>query len=173
MPDEGGFISREEASQPPGAPQAPGGPRLYGYQWVGIPLLGLIVLLALGHVFGPASAQERAQASSLSVEVQYPTRFRYKQIDRIWIRVTNLSSRMIDTVQVEVDPEYLRAFSNVSATPAFESVYRIPITHLEPGEVAEVKIGIQAERFGRHEGWIRISSPRDTARISVHTFAFP
>lgn len=168
------FIAPDQVEKPPQAPRLGVPPRLYLFQWIGVPVLLLIVVLAVFDVFGETRKTVSGGGDgALAVEAVYPGRFRYKLIDRFWIRVENRSDRTLDTVRVAFEPDYLRSFSNVTATPAFEEVYTVPLVDVGPGEARIVEVGVQAERAGMHRGWLAASSDAGAVRLELATFVFP
>lgn len=163
-----------ELVQPPSAPDIHRRFNLNRWQWLGVMLLLLIPLLALFGLFGESWGTDRDQTAELSVEIRYPTRYRYKMGKSIQLDVTNRTNALLDTVNVEIDTAYLSEFSSVVAIPAFEHPYVVELTALEAGETRPVRVEIQGENYGRHNGEIRVSAGgADTARLHLSTFIFP
>ena len=166
--------TEEEEPQPPGAPEIDRKLRVNTWQWIGVPLLLLIPLLGLVGVFGETRDTARVRTAELSVEVEYPTRNRYRMQDDLRLDLTNTAAGPLDTVVVEVDTAYASRFSSVVAIPAFERPYVIELTDLEPGETRRVRVQMQGERYGQHGGELRVSAGgADTARVVLRTFIFP
>lgn len=165
----------------PEAPQIEKEWRFKTVQKLGVPLLFLIPILALLSVFGPSQEMVTESGAELSLEVSYPTRFRYKTIAPIRIGVTNISSQTAPTVTVKLDRDYLSAFSNLSFQPAVDEItddaYYVQLNDLEAGETGRVELEMQAETYWRLAGVIEaaaggVEAPPD-ARVMLETFVFP
>jgi hypothetical protein len=174
MPKHPATIEESQVVPPPEPPSVPRRFRLYGYQWVGIPILALIVLLALLGTFGVSRAEARATGPGIAVRVEYPSRIRYKQMQSLRVWVTNTSPTRLDTVEVSFDEEYIGRFSNVSFTPSVTQAYRVPLTAVRPGETRLLDVDLQAERYGANPGRISVTAGgRDTTAVLVSTLVFP
>lgn len=160
--------------QPPKAPEIDRRFHLRRWQWIGIPLLLLVPVLAVIGFFGETRATAHARTSELAIQVEYPTRYRYKMINSLRLNVTNTSPGQLDTVTGLLDTSYPARFSTVVAIPPFEHPYSIPIVGLKPDEVRRVRVELQGEHYGRHTGELRITAGgADTAVIKLSTFIFP
>ena len=149
--------------------------RLRRHQWIGIPLLLLVPALAVAGVFGESWSAAEDATAVLALRVDYPSTYRYKQINTIQARVTNRSAAPLDTVIVAFDTTYMGRYSTLSMIPAPREPFVVEITDLAPGEQKLVWAEVQAERYGRHRGSIR-AWPRggpDTARVSLATLVLP
>ena len=169
-------MSEEDTEQLPDPPAAPDTRRavaLYTFQWITIPLLAVLPLLALSGVFGERWRTERAAVGSIEVTVHYPTAFRYKMINTLTATLTNRSGSVLDTVTVSLDSAYANRFSTVTAIPPFTAAHEVDVVAMAPGESRLVRIEMQAEQYWRHEGSVRVISGSDTARIAVSTLVFP
>ena len=137
-------------------------------------MLLLIPVLAFFDIFGETSATIRLEDDALSVEIRYPTKFRYKQINEIQVAVVNRSNAPIDTVTVAFDPSYISDFSTVQFTPSVEKAFQVPLTDVEPGETRLVEVELQAEQHGRHSGRVIIATAdADSLEATLSTFTFP
>jgi hypothetical protein len=147
---------------------------LYRYQWLGIPLILAIPVLALFGVFGVSTGSESAANTSWSMRVEYPSRIRYYQQEKLQIWLKNLSATPRDTVRVFVDSGYLDAFADVSFTPQAKESYEVDLTGVKPGEVRLIEAELRASDYGRHEGWVvAAAGGTDAVRARVSTFTFP
>ena len=167
-----------ERESPPKAPEF--NPRLkhYTYQWIGIPILFLIPILALLNVFGVSTDVERTSSETVDVSVTYPTRFRYKQINTIDVAITNTSDSMLDSVLVQFERPYIDRFSDVTFTPDVKTItepyYEVELTDIPPGETQHINVMIQAEDYGRHSGVITITpSTGDSLFVNLRTLSWP
>ena len=164
----------EKPPQPPPPPEIDRHFRLYPWQWIGLPLLVLIPILALFGVFGHTWADVRDAGADVEMEVRYPTRFRYKELQAMYVRVRNRSDRMLDTVTVAFDTGYINRFSTVTFKPDISRAYEVELTDVVPGEERLITVEIQGEAYWRHRGSITgWHSGADTAEVRVSTFIFP
>ncbi len=164
----------EEGLHPPDPPKIDRRLRLHPWQWIGVPVLILIPVLALLGVFGDTWETAIVRTADVAVEVQYPERNRYRMSTPLWIDVRNVTAGTMDTVTLAIDTTYLSRFAMVAAIPAFEYPYVIRITDLAPGEARRVHVELQGEQYGRHSGELWVTSGgADTARIQLETFVFP
>jgi hypothetical protein len=142
-------------------------------QWIGLPFIMAIPLLAALGTFGESTSTATIHSASLSVSVSYPARFRYRQIQALRVRVRNTSPAVLDTVLVSFDTAYVTRFSSVRFDPAPTSAYVISVVHLMPGAEQLVSVELWGEEYGRHHGIIAASARADTARVPIATFVFP
>lgn len=174
MADEDRTIPKEEVPQPPQPPEVRRATTLYWYQWVGIPAILLVVALAILGVFGESFDETAADGATLSMRVEYPSRFRYKQIDPVRVWVTNRTAQPIDTATVSFDRGYVLGFSNLSFIPSATRPFEVEVTDVKPGETRLVLVDLQAERYGRHAGEISATTGgADTVRARVSTLVYP
>lgn len=165
-------MTSEDLAEPPEPPEAPRRIRLYPFQWVGAGVLAIFPLLAVFGVFGESMRRVETATPTLGIDVRYPSRFRYKQIQQIEIWIRNRSGSPLDTVRVRLDSAYARYFSTLKAIPSFDQAYTLPVTGLAPGEVRLAIVELQAERYGRHTGLLQVTAT-DTADVRLSTFVFP
>lgn len=162
----------------PPALQVPDQPRrlrFYRFQWVGLPLLFLLPILALLGVFGETRGSADDMGAEIALRVEYPTRYRYKQIHPVEVAVENTSARTLDTVVVAFDPAYVRRFSTPAFIPSPTEPFEVELLDVRPGEVRRVWAELQGEHYGRHRGTIEAyqAGGTDTTSVSVSTFIFP
>jgi hypothetical protein len=174
MENQDRTIPKSEVPKPPQPPEVGRSLKFHWYQWVGIPLIFLVVALALFGVFGESFDEAAAGGEVLSMRVEYPSRFRYKQINPIRVWVTNRTTQPIDTATVSFDEGYILEFSNVSFIPSAKRPFQVEVTDLKPGETRLVLAGLQAEQYGRHAGEIAATAGGpDTVRARVSTLVYP
>lgn len=167
-------IQPSEVAPPPQAPEMDRTIDLPPKRWLGIGMLALIVGLAAFGVFGERRGAAQGRSASLDLRVEYPTRFRYKQIDPLRIFVTNRSARPIDTLTVSFDTAYIAPFSNVTFTPSASRAWEVQLAGVRPGETRRIQVGLQAERYGHHTGAVAaFFAGSDSAKAEVGTFVFP
>lgn len=157
------------------APPHPHRIRLSRPQWIGLPLLALIPLLALFGLFGESMGHVEKQGRELAVSIDYPSRYRYKQINPVEVHLENRSGAVLDTVIVDFDPSWIDRFSTVTFIPAPTEAFRVEVTGLEPGERQVIWGEIQAEHYGRHSGTIDVyrKGSTDTVTLTLNTYVFP
>ena len=157
------------------APDAPRRFRFHGYQWVGLPLLFLVPVLAVLGVFGETWDRAEATGAGLALEVEYADRYRYKQINTVEAWVENRTGARLDTVVVAFDEAYVRRFSTLMFIPSPTVPFEVELYDLAPGERRLVWAELQAERYGRHAGALRAYVPgrSDTVSVTLSTFVFP
>jgi hypothetical protein len=165
-------------SQPPQPPEIERKLQFYRFQKIGIPLILLLPILALIGLFGESVAAENASNPQLMVEVEYPTRFRYKMVDSINVSVENTSTQPLSVVSVRFDRPYIESFSTVTFTPQVKTVtaadYIVELTDLQPQEVRIIAVEIQAENYWQHEGTITaVSDNNESVTLALNTFVFP
>lgn len=164
----------DEDLQPPAAPDLPRRLRLYTSQWIGMPLLLLIPVLALFGVFGESRHVVTARTGELAVEAEYPARNRYGMLADLRLAVTNTTAAALDTVTVVLDSAYATRFSSLTAIPDFERAYVIELTDLQPAETRRVRIELEGNEYGLHRGELRVGvRGAGTARLGLDTFIFP
>jgi hypothetical protein len=135
----------------------------------------LIPVLALLGVFGETWSRTEAASAALALRVEYPTRYRYKQINTVEVFAENVSRATLDTVVVAFDPAYVRRFSTVMFIPSPRVPFEVELLDVKPGEVRRVWAELQGEQYGRHRGRIEAyqQGSRDTVRVLVHTLIYP
>src|SRR5205085_8393500 len=121
------------------------------------PLIFGIPVLTMFGVLGSKEATLNASAGSLGVRVEFPTRLRYRQPDKIRIVVANRSAAAIDTIRVAIDESYLDAFSNIDATPTPSREFEIDLDHVAPNESRDVDIDVRAAEAWKHDGYLLVT----------------
>lgn len=170
---------KKEAPKPSQPPDVNKKFQFYSFQWVGLPLILLIPILALFGLFGESVESVSTSNQQLDMSVEYPTRFRYKMIDEVTVSLSNVSEQAIPGVLVNFDRQYIEAFSTVTFTPSLKSIsnldYIMEISDLQPGETRVVTLTIQAEKYGLHRGVISTAAPGEGSdlELPVATFTFP
>lgn len=163
--------------EPPKPPKIKHNVSFYPHQVVGMIVIIIIPLLALLGMFGTTQGKESASSEALSLEIEYPERFRYKTIDPLEISVENISNET-QIVTVTLDKKYISKFSNVTFSPEAEEIteteYVFELGELQPGEKRIISGEIQSEKFGKFSGSIRASAGTATeAHVSLTTISYP
>jgi len=152
--------------------------QLYPYQLIGLPLLFLLPVLALLGVFGERSDRVSAANEAVRLQVEYPTRYRYKMIEPLTIEVANLTSQSPVTITVAISRTYVEQFSTVTFTPQPSEItpenYVVEVANVPAGATRYVDMELQAERYWRHPGGIAASvAGAPPVETSISTWVFP
>lgn len=144
----------------------------------GATLLAILPVLALLGLFGELKTTRTAGEGAVRVTVGFPERFRYKQLERIEIRVENTSSDVVPLVVVTVDTDYLDRFSEIAFVPEPTDVtsdaYRFEIQDLPAGDSRVISSGLQAERYWLSDGKVTVTTGEAApVFIPVSTFVWP
>lgn len=146
--------------------------RIPAVQWVGVPLILLLPLLAVLGVFGTRRTVVRARGA-VEVRVAYPTGARYDFLTGMAVTVRNRSPLRLDTVRVAFDRAYITAFSQVSFIPAVDQAFVTSLTDVAPGESRLITVEMWGDRAGPHAGTVVAAAGRDTVVAPLRTFTFP
>lgn len=142
-------------------------------QWIGLPFLAAVPILALAGVFGERSMTTSARSGPILITVRYPERFRYRQMQSLDVSVRNVSTRVLDTVRVALDTSYVMRFIGVRIEPAPQSDFVVPLTNLKPSETRLVSAELTGDRYGVHQGRVVATSGVDSATVVLRTIVFP
>jgi hypothetical protein len=163
----------QDMQGPPPPPEVRRRVMLHGAQWIGIPLLMAVPLLALSGVFGE-SRRQAAAGDVLRVEVEYPGRHRAGLRSDIVVRLRNVSPVPLDGVSVAFDPAYFSDAYNVLFHPPASAPYEAALPMLEPGAEDEVRVEFEAEQRWWRRGWVRVTRDgRAVAEVRIGTFVLP
>jgi hypothetical protein len=162
-----------DLSEPPRLPDLPRRVRLYPGQWIGIPLLMLLPVLAVFGVFGESRGSADATGAMLRLEVDYPTRLRAGKWSEVQVRIRNVSGTVLDDVAVTFDTEYLDHFSRLTFTPPLTRPHAVELSDLHPGGTSVVRLEFEGDRPWWGRGRIGIAQGGDTTAVLISTFTFP
>jgi hypothetical protein len=155
-------------------PPLPRKVRFYLAQLICMSVLALITVLAAFRVFGEVEEIAEASNSQLSMSVHYPSRLRYAQTKQIEILIQNKTPQPLTHLEVIINPEYLRNFTEISFLPPPVQAFNIHINELRPQETYRIQVEVQAEKYGKHLGKIQIKgSGLDPIEASLESFVFP
>ncbi|MAS34936.1 MAG: hypothetical protein CL610_13080 [Anaerolineaceae bacterium] len=163
---------------PPDSPQIKRQLAFYSFQYIGIPLIFLLPLLAVLGVFGESFAVINATSADLALRVDYPTRYRYGLINDMEVIVRNLSDEPIPDLTVSFSVDYINQFAFVTFTPSAElltgEVYEVELEAVLPGESRRVRVELQAQQYGLHSGTVSVRADSlEPVHVPVSTFVFP
>jgi hypothetical protein len=164
-------------SKPRSLPEAPEIDRRIAippFRAAALAVIVLVPALAILGVFGERATTGAAASGAIAVQIEFPSRARYRTLEVITATVANRSNGDIDTVTVRIDTAYALRFSAVTFTPPATEAYGVKLTSLGPGESRLVVIELRGERYGHHRGALHVESTSgDTVAVAVHTWTFP
>jgi len=158
---------------PPPAPSINSKIDLSWKQRVGFPILIAVPILALFGIFGEARTHTHASSRSIDMEVSYPSRFRYRQVQPLRVTVRNFSAVLADTIRVSFDTAYVSRFSSVRFDPAAKSAYTVDLTDVKPSESRLVSVELWGQDYGNHRGTVVARHNADSAIVHLTTLVFP
>jgi hypothetical protein len=175
---ESPIITPDKAQDPPQAPDIPRQWILYNYQYIAIPLLLLIPVLALFGVLGETSTTVEAAGEGIALRVHYPDRAHYEAYNHVEVTVRNESGADISGVMVEFERELLDHFSQLSVNPSLteitETAYRVELGDIGAGEERLVTLDYQPDMNGAHESWVRLTADGiEPVQADFSMFVFP
>jgi hypothetical protein len=162
-----------DLAEPPAPPEMPRRIRLHGGQWVGIPLLVLIPILAALNVFGETRRIATVQTSALDVQFDHPSRLRTGQRSEVEVRVWNTTDATLDSVTVIFDPEYFSRFAQVSFMPDPATPYQVQLLEVGAGEVEVLRVELEGDRAWWSRGRAGVRHGDTTTHVEMRTFVFP
>ncbi len=142
-------------------------------QRIGFPILLAIPIAALLGLFGERTALARAKTANLDVVVNYPERFRYRQVQPLHLSVRNRSAQLLDTVNIAFDTAYISRFSSVRFEPPVKKAYAVELTDVKPNETRFVSVELWGQDYGIHHGAITVRARSDSVIVRIRTFVFP
>lgn len=158
------------------APRAPATSprvRLTKKQWIGLPLLTLVPILALFGVFGDRQQTMTVVSPSLGITITYPERMRYRQSELLEISVVNRGQRLLDTVLVSVDTSYLSRFIDVRSNPPATADFSVPMFAVHPGESRLLSVALTGNRYWRHRAIVSAATGSERTTVAFSTLVFP
>lgn len=164
--------------EPPQPPDFKRKFRLYSYQWIGLPLLFLLPVLAVLGVFGGVTETLTDEGSGITIDVEYPPRTRYEVLSKLDVTVTNTSTSPMSTLTVGFERHYIDAFSDTVFLPTVDrltdTAFEIDLHDVQPGEARRIDVEMKGALVGRFTGSIHASSgDSGSAQVLVSTTIFP
>lgn len=147
--------------------------RLTRKQWIGLPVIALVPLLALFGVFGERQKTIAIVSPALGITINYPERMRYRQSEILEISVVNRGQRVLDTVLVSVDTSYLSRFIDVRSNPPTTAEFVVPLLAVRPGESRLVSIALTGDRYWRHPATVSATAGPERTTAAFSTLVFP
>jgi hypothetical protein len=155
-------------------PQPPAGPRRIRVKpsnLVGLLLVLIAPALAVAGLVEPASGRATASSAELDVSVEHPRRMRYRTSEWVVIDVHNRTAHSLPGVTVHISPPYMQSFHPAIVIPAPTSAFAMDLGALGGGESRQLALQLQAEKYGRRRGSIRVE-PRGHPAIEVPVNTF-
>jgi hypothetical protein len=168
----------KQTAQPPQPPEIERRIQFHRTQLIGVPIIMLVALLGLSGLFGPAFDTESATGPQLEMQVEHPTRVRYRTGSPLEIMVRNVSAQDIPRVTVSISAGYISNFAEAQFLPEAdeitEEVYKVDLSNVGAGETRQVNVDLRADLVGNHTGEV-IAEPEggEATRASISTFIFP
>jgi hypothetical protein len=162
-----------QAQQPPEPPYVDRRLRLARPQWIGLPLIALIPVLAMAGVFGERWGADEGVSGALHARIDYPTRLRTRPTKPTTIHVENRSTATLDTIEVTLDSTYLEQFSEVSVVPSPTDAAALELIGVPPGGIRRVHVQLNAGSVGRHSGRFVVRARTDSVVLRVRSTVFP
>jgi hypothetical protein len=163
-----------EGDGPPGIPEVERRVRVRPRQAAGVLALLVIPVLAMVGALGHEAAREVRAGPALDVVVEYPSRIRLTRQASLRVTVTNRTDQVIDHARVRLPATYLEAFAAPYVGREPGPADGAELGSLDPGRPATVKVVLRAERFGRSEGTVRVtSSAGDSLTVTIRTIILP
>jgi hypothetical protein len=164
--------------EPPQAPTFKRKLRFYFYQYLGLPLLLLIPVLAIFGVFDQALTRQEQTGDEVSISIDYPSHYRYERAGTIRIHVQNNREESIPLLSIEISKVYLEHFRELHFVPDVSHMnlesYIIELTEILPGTSQGIRIDLQANDYGVHTGFILATVEGiELLRFSMNSFTFP
>jgi hypothetical protein len=175
-------IAVPDDTNPPRPPQPPEFERkfqLYPYQYITMPLIFLIPILALLGLFGDADATQQADSQDISVQVEYPARTRYKVATILKLYITNHTDAPLSNLDVSFDRNYIDAFLELNFLPVVSAVtedaYIVTLEEtIPPGETHAITVDLHAEKFGVFAGTIMVDGDTiEPVSVRLESLLFP
>ncbi len=161
------------SSLPPSPPDYPRRLRLYTWQWIGLPCIILVPVLALCGVFDKTSSTVLDSSNGLSLQVQYVSHLRYKENNTIRITVTNTTDTTLNNVVIQCDSSYFTSYEKPVVTPPAHRPCSIEIDSLPPGEQRLIQIEGKIDARWNVYGRITAATGTISTAVNIHTFVFP
>jgi hypothetical protein len=173
-------VADEKANrlQPPEPPEIEREIRLNRVQKLGIPVILAIPLLALLGLFGTRMVTATAGDAEMALMVHYATRSRYQQQHTLAVQLDNRSDRVLETVTIRFDRDYISRFAPATFTPQVDTItaeaYIVQLEAIHPGETRLIVVELKGEHYGLHRGSVTAAAGNHTPlQVELQTFIFP
>jgi hypothetical protein len=155
-------MARDKDSLPPEPPPFKRRITIGTVQWIGMLILGSIVVCAIAGLLGVRAAESSSSSGPLQVHVKYPQTLRYRTSLPLQVSVSNSSGSALSNVVVQIDRDYLDSFENVRLTPDAQEVtprhYAVVLPSLPAGETRDVVAQLEAQRTGSLPASVKVAA---------------
>lgn len=174
MSGDSGHKDEPGQSRPPRAPQIKREFKLHPYQKVGLPFLLFVPFVALLGLLDEKFDTSEGRSVDITLQVRYPSRFRYPTRTELQVYVRNATATTLDTLTVRIDRDYLEQFVNVQIVPDASEIGEIELMNMAPGEERRISVELEGRHYWKHRGTITaVSRGLQPALAEVSTFVFP
>jgi hypothetical protein len=176
---EGGLSKNDKnVPQPPQPPSVDRKLQLYPYQYIGIPLLILIPILALFGVFNETYSTATGSSADFELQVKYPVRGLYNMPHTIEVTIRNKSEQVVPSLSLSFDKNYMDAFKQIVFLPDDLTItdqgYTVNLTNVQSGEMRVVTVSVEPDRYWQHWGSVTvIADGAESAKVQLESFIFP
>lgn len=148
--------------------------KLWRYQWIGIPLLLLIPILALLNVFGVQHENISYTGNGVEINGKYPVKMRYGQEEFLRLEIKNGSKQDLKGTRVIVDKSYVERFDGAEFSPDVTENYSVNLGTLKRGETKIFSLKLKAGKGGTYDGGLTVMSQnKQLYRTDVETVIYP
>ncbi len=170
-------MSRVDGPRPPRPPEFGRSFDPARYQLVGIGLLSALIVAALAGAFGIATGHAVARGTGIALVVDYPERWRSKDVYTIEVEVTRTGARDVVPIAVAFDRRYFHAYAATRFEPnvayVTDDAYVVELRDVRPGETRLITTEVQADTYWVQEGFVTATSGDASARVRLRSFVFP
>ncbi|MCU0497562.1 MAG: hypothetical protein MUF87_09450 [Anaerolineae bacterium] len=166
------------APTPPAPPELKVQIRFQPSQWLGLPILFGVVVLAILGFFGQSGRLLTVIGDGVELTLQHPTRTRYGLHEQLVIQVHNTTQRPLDAVEVRMSRRYIEQFDQYDFLPTPHGIddqsFIVSIGTIPPQAIRQVTIALTANNAGEH--WAEISvigGGVTVGKASFSTWVFP
>ncbi len=171
-------MSESQTPQPPQSPDFKREFRLYPYQWITIPLLFIVPILAIFGLFDANIVDVRASGDNVELRVEYSTRYRYYMDVPAYVFVTNTSDAALPVITVRFDRAFVDNFIEIQFTPDTNAVterwYEVDLEDVQAGETRMIRVDLQADDYGTQRGTVAVAvGETAVADVQLDSFIYP
>lgn len=170
--------TQDTGQQPPQPPEFQRRFALYPYQYIAIPLLFVMPILALLGLFGDAARTVETTGEEVTLHVEYSPRQRHGVATSMMILITNQTDAPLEDVTLRLDRAYFEGFTQVSFIPSVEAIagaeYRVELPPLLPHDEQAVRVDMRAETAGRYSAMVAVEGVNlEPVVITFDSILFP
>jgi hypothetical protein len=152
--------------------------QLYPYQYILMPLIFLIPILALLGVFGETTTTQDQANRDLAMRITYNSRSRHRLSTVIKVYITNQTDAPLSNLNARFDRGYMDGFEWVSFLPTVTEVtddaYIITLETIPAGETHAITVDLKAKHIGLFAGLVTVEGDGiEPVSIRLESFTFP